>query len=220
MCWQFCDSPPPRPLPYVPGVFTWRDAPPGVTARYCVTFMSPADVDEAFALYSQACRAGVGYAGDELQRDAFRSIASHPAVVNLAFRDEISRELVAALQFMPATCCRSALRPALVGGDIVVRPHCAGAGLATALVALAAEISADLGYSGVYGETYARHAAMMRIQQRVGLRMIGCIPRTIQIAANGGDDAPTETVWDDTCVFYRDCLPSSSNECPIVTSKL
>ena len=121
-----------------------------------------------------------------------RHLIENENVVASTFKTVDTGEVVGAGLILPATCSRTTTS-IITGGSIVVRPDFVSKGLGSVMVEGWQELAIWCGYDGVFCETHDKHTAMIHISNKVGMRMIGCIPGTIKLPISG---------WGDTVLFY------------------
>lgn len=134
-----------------------------------------------------------GYTADETDPEVTRHFIESETVVCMTFKTVDTGEVVGAGLLLPATCSRTTT-PIVSSGAMVVRPDFGAKGLGSVMMELWPTLSVSCGYDAVYGESHTKHTAVLHMAVKEGLRVIGCIPGTINLPTSG---------WGDTVVFYK-----------------
>ncbi|KAI0229064.1 hypothetical protein LSAT2_020485 [Lamellibrachia satsuma] len=151
------------------------------------------DIDIYCGLFVDASARGEGYTADETDPEVTRHFIESETVVCMTFKTVDTGEVVGAGLLLPATCSRTTT-PIVSSGAMVVRPDFGAKGLGSVMMELWPTLSVSCGYDAVYGESHTKHTAVLHMAVKEGLRVIGCIPGTINLPTSG---------WGDTVVFYK-----------------
>ena len=136
--------------------------------------------------------AHVGYTEDEADPDVIRHFIESKTVVCGTFKTIDTGEVVGAGLLLPATCSRTTT-PVVSGGSMVVRPDFGAIGLGSVMMGVWQKLAISCGYDALFSETHTKHTAMLHMSFKEGMRMIGCVPDTINLPVSG---------WGDTILSY------------------
>lgn len=139
--------------------------------------------------------ASTGYTAEEADPEVTQHFIESDTVVCGAFKAVDTGEVVGAALFLPATCRRTTT-PIMCGGSVVVRPDFGAKGLGSVMMEIWQSFAISCGYDAMYMETHTKHAAMLHLSLKKGMRMIGCVPDTIKLPTCG---------WGDTILLYLPC---------------
>uniref|UniRef100_A0A0B6YA10 N-acetyltransferase domain-containing protein n=1 Tax=Arion vulgaris TaxID=1028688 RepID=A0A0B6YA10_9EUPU len=165
--------------------------------RVLVDTMTESQIHEMYLLVHEAAQTGQGFGADEYENEK-EFIEEVSDGFQYAVMDKDSGQMIAAFILAISKYSRGCL---VADPFILVNKSQRGCRLGSLCMNLCVQFAKDLGFMGIYCDTFSNNTAMIKIIENIpGFQKVGCLPM-------GG--VLKDGVLVGTDIYYKDLRPTS-----------